>query len=44
LDAVYPVTVIDAIVVKLRDGRVADRPTYVAIGANMDGERIEAAT
>jgi transposase-like protein len=39
LDAVYPVIVIDAIVVKIRDGQVANRPIYVAIGVNMDGER-----
>jgi putative transposase len=30
---------IDAIVVKIRDGQVANRPVYVAIGINMDGER-----
>ena len=32
LDAVYPVIFIDAIVVKIRDGQVANRPIYVAIG------------
>ncbi len=30
---------IDAIVVKIRDGAVANRPVYVAMGVNMDGER-----
>ena len=30
---------IDAIVVKIRDGQVANRPIYVAMGVNMDGER-----
>jgi hypothetical protein len=26
-------------VVKIRDGQVANRPIYVAMGVNMDGER-----
>ena len=39
LDRVYPVVLIDAIVVKVRDSQVANRPVYVAIGVNMDGER-----
>lgn len=39
LDPVYPVIFIDAIVVKIRDGQVANRPIYVAIGVNIDGER-----
>jgi putative transposase len=39
LDAVYPVVLIDAIVVKIRDGQVANRPVYVAMGSNLDGER-----
>jgi transposase-like protein len=30
---------IDAIVVKVRDSQVANRPVYVAIGVNLDGER-----
>ena len=30
---------IDAIVVKVRDTQVANRPVYVAIGVNLDGER-----
>jgi len=33
------VLLIDAIVVKVRDSRVANRPVYVAIGVNLDGER-----
>jgi putative transposase len=36
---VYPVLLIDAIVVKVRDSQVANRPVYVAIGVNLDGER-----
>ena len=39
LDRVYPVILIDAIVVKIRDGAVANRPVYVAMGINLDGER-----
>ena len=39
LDRVYPVVFIDAIVVKIREGQVANRPIYVAIGVNVDGER-----
>jgi putative transposase len=39
LDAVYAVVFIDAIFVKIRDGQVANRPIYVAIGVTVDGER-----
>jgi transposase-like protein len=39
LDPIYPVVFIDAIHVKIRDGHVADRPVYTAIGVNLDGER-----
>ena len=39
LDRVYPVVFIDALVVKIRDGQVANRPVYTAIGVNVDGER-----
>jgi putative transposase len=39
LDAVYPVMFIDAIHVKVREGQVANRPIYVAIGVTVDGER-----
>ena len=39
LDAIYPVLLIDAIVVKVRDAQVANRPVYVAIGVDMAGER-----
>jgi putative transposase len=39
LDAIYPVLLIDAIVIKVRDTQVANRPVYVAIGVNLDGER-----
>jgi hypothetical protein len=30
---------IDAIVVKIRDGQVANRPVYAAIGVTVDGQR-----
>jgi len=33
------VVFIDAIGVKIRDGQVANRPVYTAIGVNVDGER-----
>jgi transposase-like protein len=39
LDRVYPVVFIDAIHVKIREGQVANRPIYVAIGVTVDGER-----
>src|SRR3954452_4838957 len=39
LERVYPVLLIDAIVVKIRDGQVANRPVYVVLGVNLDGER-----
>jgi putative transposase len=39
LDSIYPVVFIDAIHVKIRDGQVANRPIYVAIGVTVDGDR-----
>ena len=39
LDRVYPVVFIDAIVVKVRDGQVTNRPFYAAIGVTVDGKR-----
>jgi putative transposase len=39
LDAVYPVLLIDAIVLKVRDGQVSNRPVYVAMGITLDGHR-----
>jgi putative transposase len=39
LDRVYPVLFIDAIVVKVRDGQVVNRPIYVVIGVTINGER-----
>ena len=39
LDACYPVLLVDAIVLKIRDGQVRNRPVYVAMGISLDGER-----
>ena len=39
LDRVYPVLFIDAIVVKVRDGQVVNRPVYVVIEGTVNGER-----
>ena len=39
LDSVYPVLLIDAIVLKVRDGQVTNRPVYVAMGITVDGHR-----
>lgn len=39
LDRVYPVVFIDCIHVKIRDGQVANRPIYVALGVTVNGER-----
>jgi putative transposase len=39
LDRVYPVLFIDAIVVKVRDGQVVNRPVYVVMGVTVNGER-----
>jgi putative transposase len=39
LDPVYPVVFLDAITVKIRDGKVANRPIYVALAVTVDGAR-----
>ena len=39
LDSVYAVVFIDAIMVKIREGQVANRPVYLALGVTVDGER-----
>jgi putative transposase len=39
LDGTYAAVFIDAIVVKVRDGQVANRPFYAAIGVTLAGER-----
>jgi transposase-like protein len=39
LDQVYPVVFIDAIHVKIRDGKVVNRPVYTVVGVTIAGER-----
>jgi putative transposase len=39
LDRVWPVVFIDALMVKIRDGVVANRPVYLAIGIDCDGAK-----
>jgi transposase-like protein len=39
LDAVYPVVFVDALMVKIRDGVVANRPVYLAVGIDCDGQK-----
>jgi putative transposase len=37
LDPVWPVVYIDALWVKIRNGAVANRPVYLAVGVDLDG-------
>ena len=39
LDQIYAAVFIDAIVVKVRDGQVANRPFYAAIGVTLGGDK-----
>ncbi len=39
LDPVYPVLFIDALVIKVRDGQVVNKPFYVVVGVTTNGER-----
>src|SRR5580693_9434574 len=39
LDGVYAAVFIDAVMVKVRDGQVANRPVYAAIGVSLAGEK-----
>lgn len=39
LDSVHPVVFIDAIHVKIRDGKVVNRPVYTVVGVTVAGER-----
>jgi putative transposase len=39
LDGVYAAVFLDAIVVKVRDGQVGNRPIYAAIGVSLAGEK-----
>ena len=39
LDAMYPIVYIDALNVKIRDGVVANRPAYLAVGVDLEGRK-----
>jgi putative transposase len=39
LDAIYVAVFVDVITVKVRDGQVANRPVYAAIGVTVDGHK-----
>ena len=39
LDEIYAAVFIDAIVVKIRDGQVANRRNFAAIGVTLEGEK-----
>lgn len=39
LEPVYPVLLIDAIMLQIRSGTVGNRPVYVAMGIDLDGHR-----
>src|SRR5918912_850876 len=39
LDPIYVAVFVDAIMVKVRDGQVANRPVYAAIGVTVDGDK-----
>jgi transposase-like protein len=39
LESVYAAVFIDAIMVKIRDGQVRNRPVYAAIGVDLDGRK-----
>jgi putative transposase len=39
LESVYAAVFIDAIMVKIRDGQVRNRPVYAAIGVDLDGHK-----
>lgn len=39
LDSIYAAVFIDAIMVKVRDGQVTNRPVYAAIGVTLDGRK-----
>ena len=39
LDRVFPVIFIDALMARIRDGVVTNRPVYLAIGIDCDGQK-----
>jgi transposase-like protein len=39
LETVYPILYIDALTIKIRDGIVANRPAYLAVGVDLEGRK-----
>ena len=39
MERIYAAVVLDAINVKVRDGQVANRPVYAAIGVDLEGQK-----
>ena len=39
LDEMYPIVSIDALMIKIRDGVVANRPAYLAVGVDLEGRK-----
>ncbi len=39
LDEMYPIVYIDALMIKIRDGVVANRPAYLAVGVDLEGRK-----
>jgi transposase-like protein len=39
LDDMYPIVYIDALMIKIRDGMVQNRPAYLAVGVDLDGRK-----
>ena len=39
LDAMYPIVYIDALMIKIRDGIVTNRPAYLAVGVDLEGRK-----
>jgi putative transposase len=39
LDAMYPIVYIDALMIKIRDGIVQNRPAYLAVGVDLEGRK-----
>jgi transposase-like protein len=39
LDQVYPIVYIDALMIKIRDGIVQNRPAYLAVGVDLEGRK-----
>ncbi len=39
LDDMYPIVYIDALMIKIRDRMVQNRPAYLAVGVDLDGRK-----